>query len=234
MARQRRLLPAGFPVHVVHRGVNRAACFGRDTDRLCYLHLLREHARASACAVHAYVLMPNHVHLLLTPDDATGVSRLMKNVAQRYTQYVNRTQERTGPLWEGRFKSSVVTDDAYLLACYRYIELNPVRALLVRHPADYAWSSHRANAGVEIDTLVKRHPVYIGLATHDDACAAAYRRLFDDPRERDRCDEIRIALSGGLPLGRREYRVRFAAAWRRQRDTVRQGERAGTPMESGV
>src|SRR5688500_13119076 len=144
MARQRRLLPAGYPVHVVHRAVNRSTCFYRDTDYLSYLHLLAEHGRAFACAVHAYVLMSNHVHVLLTPDDGRGVSLLMKNVAQRYAQYVNRWHERTGALWEGRFKARVVTDDAYLLACHRYIELNPVRAGMVAHPSEYAWSSYRA------------------------------------------------------------------------------------------
>jgi len=100
MPRQRRVLPAGYPVHVVQRGVNRSTCFTRDADYLCYLQLLSQHARATACAVHAYVLMPNHVHLLVTPDESSGVSLLMKHVAQLYTQYVNRTTMRSGPLWE--------------------------------------------------------------------------------------------------------------------------------------
>ena len=206
MARQPRLLPAGFPVHVVHRGINRAACFGSDTDFLAYLHLLAEHSRAFACAVHAYVLMTNHVHLLLTPDDALAVSRLMKNVAQRYAQYVNRSRPRTGPLWEGRFKSSVVADDAYLLGCYRYIELNPVRAGMVSSPCDYAWSSHRANVGLVESPLVKRHPAYIALATTDEACVRAYRRLFEDVAGRRDADEIRNAMKSGVPLGGRAFR----------------------------
>lgn len=213
MARQLRLLPAGYPVHVVHRGVNRARCFETDTDHLCYLHLLAQHARAFGCAIHAYVLMSNHVHLLLTPPDDRSTSLLMKNVAQRYAQYVNRTRERTGPLWEGRFKSSVIADDAYLLACYRYIELNPVRAGISPEPHAYSWSSYGANAGLTQSVLVKRHPAYIALASHDDACAAAYRRLFDD-EVRDRRDEIRAALVRGLPLGHHGLRERYTSIWR--------------------
>src|SRR5687767_12492865 len=147
MARQPRLLPAGYPVHVVHRAANRCPCFESDADYLCYVDLLAMHARNCACAVHAYVLMSNHVHVLVTADDPRGISSLMKAVAQHYAQCVNRTRRRTGALWEGRFKSSVVADDAYVLACCRYIELNPVRAGLVAQPGDYTWSSHRANAG---------------------------------------------------------------------------------------
>jgi putative transposase len=207
MPRRPRLLPAGHLVHVVHRGANRSACFSRDADFLCYLQLLSRHSRSCACAVHAYVLMPNHVHVLVTSDGTTGISLLMKSVAQLYTQYVNRTRCRSGPLWEGRFKSSVIADDEYLLACYRYIEMNPVRAQLVAAPAQYAWSSHRANAGSDENPLVKRHPVYIGLASNDAACAAAYRKLFEASRP-DRSDEIRPAVEHGLPVGRREYRER--------------------------
>jgi putative transposase len=211
MARQPRLLPAGYPVHVVHRAVNRARCFDTDTDYLCYLHLLAEHARESACALHAYVLMSNHVHLLLTPDHAAGVSMLMKNIAQRYAQYVNRSRKRTGALWEGRFKSNVVADDAYLLACHRYIELNPVRAGMVSQPEEYAWSSYRANAGLASNTLLRRHPVYLGLGNHDQACAEGYCKVFESSTGEDRTEEIRIALNRGLPLGPREYRTYFAA-----------------------
>ncbi|HEX2828975.1 MAG TPA: transposase [Burkholderiales bacterium] len=206
--------PAGYPVHVVQRGVNRATCFCRDSDYLCYLQLLSQYSRAFACAVHAYVLMPNHVHLLLTPGESVGISLLMKHVAQLYTQYVNRTWHRSGPLWEGRFKSSVIVDDAYLLACYRYIEMNPVRARLADDAAHYAWSSHRANAGVAVDTLVKRHPLYIGLASHDEACAAAYRQLFESSPRLDREQQIRNAVERELPVGRGEFRFRLLASMR--------------------
>ena len=210
MARQPRLLPAGYPVHVVQRGVNRSRCFHRENDYLCYLQLLAEHTRMFACALHSYVLMPNHVHLLVTADDERGISLLMKHLGQRYTQYVNRAQRRTGTLWEGRFKSSVVADDAYLLACYRYIELNPVRAGLAERATDYTWSSHRANAGLVRDVLVKRHPVYIGLASYDAACAAAYLNLFERSGDCEAAEQIRDALARGAPLGRRAYPARVA------------------------
>ena len=232
MPRQPRLSPSGYPVHVVHRGINRGECFVTDADYLRYLHLLTVHARACACAVHAYALMSNHVHLLLTPGGESSTSLLMKHVAQRYAQYANRARGRSGPLWEGRYKSSVVADDAYLIACHRYIELNPVRAGLVAHPGDYAWSSYCANAGLAQSALVKHHPIYIGLASHDEACAQAYRRLFDAAPMSDKADEIRIALARGLPLGRRDRRLGFAAAFRgRIEAELKSGS---DPKEAGV
>ena len=211
MARHARLRLAGCPLHVVQRGNNKSQCFHRESDYLCYLHLLREHAEKFGCAVHAYVLMTNHVHLLLTPEAADGASLLMKHLGQRYVQYVNRTQARSGTLWEGRFRSSIVDRENYLLACYRYIEMNPVRACMVERPADYRWSSYRVNALGAASKLITPHAEYLALAEGILARQLAYRGLFEQPIA-DRClQEIRGAARGGYVLGRRGFKAGVAA-----------------------
>jgi putative transposase len=128
MPRRARLALDGVSTHLVQRGIDRSACFFCDDDRLHYLALLAELAPALGCAVHAYVLMTNHVHLLVTPAHGTGLSQLMRQLNQRYVQAINRAYRRSGTMWEGRFRSCLVDSEAYVLACYRYIELNPVRA----------------------------------------------------------------------------------------------------------
>src|SRR5205085_1772900 len=149
MPRRARLTIADHPLHVIQRGVDRAACFRDDHDRVLYLGLLGEVGPRFRCSIHAYVLMTNHVHLLLTPRTREGPARLMKHVGQRFVQHFNRKHRRTGTLWEGRFRSSIVDTRDYLVRCQRYIELNPVRAGMVRRAEDYVWSSHRANIGIE-------------------------------------------------------------------------------------
>ena len=146
MPRRARLSLPGIPWHIIQRGNNRSVCFHAEEDYYFYIYHLAELAARFGCAIHAYVLMTNHVHLLLTPEKANSVALLMKNLGQRYVQYVNRVYRRSGTLWEGRFRSCLTQTDDYVLACYRYIELNPVRAAMVRHPRDYRWSSYPANA----------------------------------------------------------------------------------------
>src|SRR5688572_18564238 len=146
MPRRKRLYVAGLPVHIIQRGNNRQACFYADEDYQFFLYHLARIAKRFRCALHAYVLMTNHFHLLLTSELDDGPSLLMKFLGQRYVQYVNRTYKRSGSLWEGRFRSGLVQTDRYLLGCYRYIEMNPVRANMVKHPIEYAWSSYAANA----------------------------------------------------------------------------------------
>ena len=137
MARLPRICLPGIAQHVIQRGNNRQVCFGANDDFAAYAHWLEEYAEKYHVAVHAWVFMTNHVHLLVTPTTADGVSRLMQSLGRRYVRYFNHTYQRSGTLWEGRFKSCVVEDDSYLLLCQRYIELNPVRAGMVEHPADY-------------------------------------------------------------------------------------------------
>ncbi len=194
MARQPRLVVAQWPVHIVQRGSNRMACFNDDADYLVYIALLRKAIVAAQCSLHAYCLMRNHIHLLVTPSDADGCSKLMKAVAQRYSYYFNAKYERTGPLWEGRFRSCIVLSRAYVLACYRYIELNPVRAGLVNHPAAYLWSSYAINSGVRHDPLVLRHAELAAIGS------AAYVGLFRDAVHVGVISNIRQATETGRPL----------------------------------
>ncbi|WP_366514978.1 transposase [Solimonas terrae] len=150
----------------MQRGNNRQACFYADDDYVFYLDWLKEYARKAGCQIHAYVLMTNHVHLLISSLRADGAGILMKALGQRYVQYVNRQYRRSGTLWEGRFRSCLVQQDEYLLSCHRYIELNPVRAGMVSHPGDYPWSSYRANGQGEADALVSPQPAVLAAGRH--------------------------------------------------------------------
>src|SRR5690606_17824132 len=163
MARQPRLDLPGIPQHIVQRGNNRLPCFLDDDDRHRYLHLLREALLKTGCHLHAYVLMDNHVHLLATPHESGAVSQLMQWLGRQYVGQFNARHRRTGTLWEGRFKSCLVDSETYVLRCYRYIDLNPVRARMVAHPAGYAWSSGAANLGIRIDALLSPHRAYQSL-----------------------------------------------------------------------
>lgn len=201
MPRQPRLILPGVAVHAIQRGNNRIACFGTDGDYLLYLLHLRELADKFDCAVHAYCLMTNHVHLLMTPSSTGSCASLMRDLGQRYVQYFNRHHGRTGTLWEGRFRSCVAESARYVLACYRYIELNPVRAGMVDHPARYRWSSHASNIGLRKDPLISPHPEFAALGSEGNARHEAYGGLFDQALEASTLDAIREATNGGYPLG---------------------------------
>lgn len=172
---------AGVPVHVTQRGVDRRATFMTDDDFAYYLWILRAATVAAGCAVHAYVLMTNHVHLLLTPGTANGPARLMQIVGIRYVRYFNLRYRRTGTLWESRYRSTVVDSDRYFFACTRYIERNPQRAGLTDEPAAYPWSSFRYNACGERDQLITPHPLYLALGPDAAARSRAYLRVFAEP-----------------------------------------------------
>ncbi len=200
----------------MQRGNNRTACFFADRDYALYLNLLAEQAARFECAIHAYALMTNHVHLLLTPATADGPSNLMKHLGQRYVQFVNRSYGRSGTLWEGRFRSSLVQEQHYLLCCYRYIELNPVRAGIVRRPADYAWSSHRTNARAVSSKFVTPHPVFVGLGMTEHQRAAAYCALFETAVAEDELDTIRRSLNGGFALGDSRFKSEISVTLQRR------------------
>lgn len=194
MARHARLVLPNVAMHIVQRGNNRGECFKTDADRLVYLSILRELSALTSCAIHAYCLMSNHVHLLLTPASETGPGRMLRDLGRCYASYFNRRNRRTGTLWEGRFRSCLVESPLYVLSCYRYIEMNPVRAGMVQSPEAYVWSSHRANLRRSTDALVSRHPEFSALAS------GAYSQLFmtgDDPHF---AKTIREATVGGYPL----------------------------------
>jgi putative transposase len=200
------------PLHVVQRGHNRAACFFADEDFHCYRHWLGQALADGDCALHAYVLMTNHVHLLLTPRRPQSVPRLMMSLGRRYVQYVNRSYRRTGTLWDSRYKSSLVQAETYLLACQRYIELNPVRAAMVNDPADYRWSSYRANGLGTADSLITPHPLFLALDAEPTARQAAYRALFRAELDAAAIDHIRLAAHQSQPLGDHRFEAQIARA----------------------
>lgn len=186
-------------MHIIQRGNNRAACFRARSDYLLYLLHLKELARKFDCAVHAYCLMTNHVHLLLTPGAEDSLT-LMRELGQRYVQYFNRRHGRTGTLWEGRFRSSIVESARYVLACYRYIELNPVRARLCEGPEAYEWSSHHATARQHSDALIAPHAELLALGNDAQSRQAAYLGLFGEGLAPELLSEIRANTNAGYPL----------------------------------
>jgi putative transposase len=206
MPRQARLVVPDLPVHIVHRGINRQCCFGRDGDYLVYLALLQAASRKFGCQVHAYCLMTNHVHVLATPGSAQACGAMMHGVAQRYAHYFNKRTARTGPLWEGRFRSCIVESARYVLACYRYIELNPVRAGMVSSPEAYSWSSAAANSRIRGDALLTPHNEYQALA------ATEYRRLLSSGMEPDVLREIRESTNTGFPLASGPFKDRLGSS----------------------
>jgi putative transposase len=165
----------GVPAHVVQRGNNRDACFFHEDDYRYYLAVLAEGLKRYRVSLHAYVLMTNHVHLLMTPTDETGISQVMQHVGRMYVLYINRTYRRTGTLWEGRHKASLVNAAEYLLTCYRYIELTPVRAGMVETPEAYPWSSYCGHGWGKADALVTDHVLYCELGSDAASRQHAYR-----------------------------------------------------------
>jgi len=179
---------------VVQRGNDRQPCFFTTDDYRRYLREINEIALHEGCAIHAYVLMTNHVHLLVTPPDVGHVSRMMQALGRRYVRYINQAHHRTGTLWEGRYKACLVASDSHLLQCHRYIELNPMRAAMVADPRDYPWSSHRHNAFGEHNPLVHPHAIYRELAAEIEQRRARYRAFVMANVTPDETDAIRIHL----------------------------------------
>ena len=212
MPRRPRIHLDGVPLHIVQRGHNREPCFFGEKDYSSYLHWLGEALIEAQCALHAYVLMTNHVHLLLTPKRAEAVPKLVISLGRRYVQYINRSYRRTGTLWDSRYKSSSVQAETYLLACQRYIELNPVRARMVESPADYRWSSHRANAYGDGDPVVTPHPLFVGLSISEAERRDAYRRTFGDQIPASAVQAIRDATQFEWALGGDSFRMRVEAS----------------------
>lgn len=190
-------------------GHNRQPCFFAEEDYHAYLYWLGEALRKEQCALHAYALMTNHVHLLLTPKKAEAVPRLIIALGRRYVPYINTTYRRTGTLWDSRYKSSLIQADTYLLACQRYIELNPVRAAMVEDPAHYRWTSYGINALGQASGLVTPHALYRALGATDDERLSVYRALFRAQLDKAAIDEIRLALNQSQPLGEARFYARI-------------------------
>jgi putative transposase len=201
MARPTRLELRGVPHHVIQRGNNRSTCFFGDVDRRFYLKCLGESAAQRGCEVHAYVLMGNHVHLLLTPLDLGAISATMQDLGRRFVRVINAVHGRTGTLWEARFRSSIIDTENYFLACQRYIELNPVRAGLVSQPAEYRWSSHLYYALGEPNRLISEHAVYQSLGATERERRAAYLSLCATPLDEWLVEHIRDAINSDSAVG---------------------------------
>lgn len=201
MPRRPRLFLEGVPQHIIQRGNNRRTIFTDDAERRQYLAWLGEITEDRGLDIHAYVLMTNHVHLLATPNAADSVSKTLQSLGRRYVPYFNSRHDRSGTLWEGRYRSALVDSESYFLACSRYIELNPIRAGLVRRRRDYAWSSYRRNAEGRRDDLLREHPVYTALGPGPEARCQAYSRLFEQEIPASQMSYIRTATNQGGALG---------------------------------
>ena len=223
MPRKPRMYLPEIPAHVVQRGNNREPCFFCDDDYRFYLARLGRALKRYHVNLHAYVVMTNHVHLLMTPSDETGISRVMSLLGQHYVQYINRTYRRSGTLWEGRHKASIVNADEYLLLCYRYIELNPVRAGMVTAPEVYPWSSYRHHAWGDTNPLIHDHDLYLGLGQNTEERHYAYRELFKvGLMERD-VHSISRAFHFNYPLGNDRFKKKIEETLTRQVGYAKKG-----------
>lgn len=227
MPRQPRYFIPGFPQHVIQRGVNRQAIYFRPEDYGLYLDTLGDAADRYDCAIHAYVLMTNHTHLLITPGTERSLPLLMQAMGRGYVQTLNRRYNRTGTLWQGRYKASLIQDDRYLLTCYRYVELNPVRASIVSHPGEYRFSSYRHNAFGKPDALITPHAVYQSLAAEPEQRFAAYRALFADEIAPELLTLVRDTTNACRVLGNDRFKDYVESMLGR---SVRQGK-AGRPRK---
>jgi putative transposase len=227
MARLPRLTLPGYPHHVIQRGNNRQAIFASTADYQVLLDLLRENAQKFGVAIHAYVLMSNHFHLLATPDGPDGVPGMMQAVGRRYVRYFNQAQARTGTLWEGRYRSTLVQAERYLLACMVYIDLNPVRAGLAASAGDYPWSSYSHYVGQRIDRLITPHPIYWELGNTPFAREAAYASLVAAGVGPAQEEAMTSSVMRGWALGEADYIADL------QRRTARRisKARAGRPLK---
>lgn len=223
MPRKPRFYLPGIPAHVVQRGNCRQATFFSDDDYAAYLRWLHEGAEQHECAIHAYVLMTNHVHLLVTPTQSESISRLMQYVGRHYVTYVNYSYGKSGTLWEGRHKGCLISSDEYLLACMRYIELNPVRAGMVTAPGDYRWSSYRINARGDEPGCLTPHPLYLALGRDQEERSYAYRELFRYALEPDQVHNIRATVQTGTPLGNDRFKEQIEQNLQRKVGHSRRG-----------
>jgi putative transposase len=211
MPRQPRYFIPHMPQHVIQRGVDRQAVFFSARDYDLYRETLRTAADRYDCAIHAYVFMTNHTHLVITPGTERSLPLLMQAIGRSYVQKLNRRYNRTGTLWQGRYKASLIQDDVYLLTCYRYVELNPVRAGMVPHPGDYPYSSYHHNASGKPDSLLTEHSVYRSLSTASEQRLAAYRGLFADEIAPEFLELVRDVTNACRVLGNDKFKDRIEA-----------------------
>jgi putative transposase len=221
--RQPRYFLPDIPQHVIARGVDRQAVFFQAQDYALYLQALRDAAVDSQCQVHAYVLMTNHVHLLVTPEHKCSLPLMMQAMGRTYVQRLNVRYQRTGTLWEGRYKASLVQTERYLLACQRYIELNPVRAGIVAAPGEYPYSSYACHALGKDDPLLTPHDVYLNLSADRDARRRAYRALFSDELSEELLKRLRESTNACTVIGNKRFREQLASMLGREVPTGKRG-----------
>ncbi len=234
MPRRSRIHIDDIPLHIVQRGHNREPCFFGEEDYHSYLHWLGEALEKERCALHAYALMTNHVHLLVTPEHAASIPQIIIALGRRYVQYINRTYRRTGTLWDSRYKSSLIQADTYLLSCQRYIELNPVRAAMVDDPAHYRWTSYRHNALGQANQYLSPHPLYLALGKNGKKRQATYRNLFRSELDNEAISDIRLALNQNQPLGNSRFYTKVEAMTGQRREPKPRGRPRKQPDESSA
>jgi putative transposase len=232
MARLPRYFVPDQAQHVIQRGNNRQLVFAADDDYQFFLDCLKDAAERHGCATHAYVLMTNHVHLLTTAQNESSLPKMLQSVGRRYVQYFNYTYRRTGTLWEGRYRATLIDSDPYLLICSRYIELNPVRANLVRDPSEYPWSSYHGNAAGKEDLLLIPHPLYNALGRSLEERQAAYRGLFRVHLDEKTLAELREATNKAWVLGNGRFKEETQALAGRRVAPLPKG-RPGCEGQSG-
>jgi len=223
MPRLPRFYHPGATLHVVQRGNNRTPVFRCPADHRFYLDCLRDAARTHRVAIHGYVLMTNHVHLLTSPADEHALPRMMQTIGRRYVGRFNFMYRRTGTLWEGRYKAMLLDTEDYLFTCLRYIELNPVRARVVEAPSEYRWSSYRTNALGDHDPIVTAHPLYLALAPSAEERRDIYRRMFGEPLGDQTINAIRDATRFEWALGSAAFRAGVEAITGRRTERLSKG-----------
>ncbi len=206
MPRTIRFCPPGIPQHIIQRGNNRQPTFKGRVDFAFYCRLMEQYSEEHGVALHGWVLMTNHAHLLVTPSTENSLSAFMQSIGRRYVRYFNRRHERTGGLWEGRFRSCLIDSENYLLACQRYIEMNPVSAGMVTNPEDYWWSSYQCHALGKVSDMHSPHPIYQALGKDQSDRQRRYRQLFAKPMPDYLKDEIRKTARNGKSLGSIEFK----------------------------
>ena len=216
MARLPRLCPKGIPCHIIQRGNNRSICFVCDEDYRRYLALLLEGAVSYRVDVHAWVLMTNHVHLLATSNIEGGISKMIQHVGASYVRYFNKRYQRSGTLWEGRFKSCLIDAEDYFLVCQRYIELNPVRAEMVIDPGHYSWSSYRANALGERCDITSPHDIYNWLGASPEARVTIYRSLFSEALDCEVIDDLSKSTNSCMAFGGEYFKQQIELSYARR------------------
>lgn len=216
MARLPRLVLPNQPHHIIQRGNDRRLIFREEEDYQRFLAWLKESSRFYSVAIHAYVLMPNHLHLLATPGDNEGLAQMMQKLGRFYVPWFNNKYERTGGLFQGRFRTSLVDSERYFLTCSRYVELNPVRAQLVSNPLDYPWSSYAHHAGTRVDPIVTDHLLYWSLGNTPFQREAAYMDLVQQGLSSEELDTINKAVLKGQPLGSHNFKADLERKTQRQ------------------